>query len=136
MHNAAESMSETGTLTIRGGRTHDLYEVWLQFTDTGHGMPRDIQGNLFTPFFTTKRDHRGMGIGLWLSKLYLQTLGGDIEVASALHQGSTFTIRLPATQETLPPSNSSSTVPERTNTFHLNTPDLENDTPEVLVVGR
>lgn len=113
IRNALEAMPKAGTLSIRGGTTLDRYEVWLQFSDTGHGMQQQTLQNLFTPFFTTKRDSSGIGVGLWLSRLYLQTLGGDIEVTSKLYWGSTFTIRLPAVQDVIPRADSTIILTER-----------------------
>lgn len=102
IRNALDAMPSGGLLSIQGGTTmlHDHPELWLQFCDTGHGIPQEVLKDLFTPFFTTKKDGHSLGIGLWLARLYLQTLGGDIEATSVAGQGSTFTLRLPVMQDT------------------------------------
>ena len=97
LRNALDAMSADGRLSVEGGTTlvHDHRELWIHFKDTGVGMAPEVLKALFTPFFTTKKNAPNLGIGLWLARLYLQTLGGDLEAASVVGQGSTFTLRLP-----------------------------------------
>jgi nitrogen fixation/metabolism regulation signal transduction histidine kinase len=61
--NALEAMSEDpkGRLTVRAFASGDRSQVFVQFTDTGTGIPPDIRPKLFTPHVSTKKD--GMGIG-------------------------------------------------------------------------
>jgi signal transduction histidine kinase len=70
-------------------------------SDTGIGTTPEQQQQLFRPFMqadsSTTRKYRGAGLGLALSHSFCQMLGGDIQVQSALGQGSTFTVRLPRT---------------------------------------
>ena len=67
---------------------------YLSVADTGIGMSEEfIRSKLFRPFQTTKET--GMGIGAFESFQYVQELGGKIEVASALGQGTRITISLP-----------------------------------------
>jgi signal transduction histidine kinase len=63
-----------------------------------------VSSNLFKPFQTTKQ--QGMGIGAYECSLYVQELGGAIQVDSALGAGTTMTIRLPL-MESLTPSEAS-----------------------------
>ena len=97
--NACQAMPDGGTLTIRtserrgsDGRTL----VVLQVQDTGHGMDEATRAQIFEPFFTTKP--QGQGTGLGLSTVYgiVQQSGGAIVVDTALGQGTTFTVTLPA----------------------------------------
>ncbi|OUS09027.1 hypothetical protein A9Q81_00310 [Gammaproteobacteria bacterium 42_54_T18] len=64
--------------------------------DTGIGIKRDVQKGLFTAFTqadsNTTREYGGTGLGLYLSKIIANRLGGDITVKSKLGEGSTFTI--------------------------------------------
>jgi putative PEP-CTERM system histidine kinase len=67
----------------------------LTVTDTGAGMSREfIQERLFKPFDTTKGS-KGMGIGAYQVREYVQSLGGRVDVASEVGRGTRFTIRIP-----------------------------------------
>lgn len=68
----------------------------LSFADDGIGISVENQNKVFEPFFTTKRGEGGSGLGLHVVfNLVTQTLGGSIALESAVHQGTTFFIRLP-----------------------------------------
>ena len=71
---------------------------WAQidFTDTGTGIPAEIQGRIFDPFFTTKGVGKGTGQGLAIARsVVVDKHGGTIEVFTAQGRGTTFRIRLP-----------------------------------------
>ena len=106
--NARDAMPDGGTLEISTGNV-DLSPVQARFyglntgryvqvsvRDTGIGMSEDTKSHIFEPFFTTKM--RGTGTGLGLSTVYgiVKQSGGHIEVETALGQGSTFRVYLPA----------------------------------------
>jgi len=92
--NAAHAMGEQrGTITIRSGTAGD--KVWLEFSDTGSGIPEAIRQKIFDPFFTTKPVGKGTGLGLSLAYGIIQKHNGQIEVRSEVGQGSTFRITLP-----------------------------------------
>jgi signal transduction histidine kinase len=63
--------------------------------DTGAGIPPDIIGKIFEPFFTTKGE-RGTGLGLPVVREIVTSYGGDVNVTSAVGQGTTFTFDLPS----------------------------------------
>ena len=65
--------------------------VELTVTDSGIGMPPEVQAKVFEPFFTTK-GFKGTGLGLALVYGILERHGGRITVTSALGQGTTFTL--------------------------------------------
>jgi signal transduction histidine kinase len=64
-------------------------------SDTGCGIPADIQRHLFEPFFTTKPPDQGTGLGLSIVYGIVKSLGGGIEVQSEVGRGATFTVYLP-----------------------------------------
>jgi putative PEP-CTERM system histidine kinase len=73
----------------------------LTVTDNGAGMSREfIQEHLFKPFYTTKGS-KGMGIGAYQVREYVQSLGGRVDVASEEGKGTRFTLRIPLTEGTV-----------------------------------
>ncbi|MEA5420984.1 ATP-binding protein [Spirulina sp. CCNP1310] len=92
IHNAIHAMQQQGTLTIstQSGGDH----VHIQFTDTGIGIPIEIQHRIFEPFFTTKATGEGSGLGLNIVQKIIDKHEGQIQLTS--QPGSTtFTISLP-----------------------------------------
>ena len=75
------------------GRSGEFIAISLQ--DTGSGIPADRLDKIFEPFFTTKEVGKGTGLGLSQAFGFAKQSGGDIEVASTLGSGATFTIYLP-----------------------------------------
>lgn len=73
--------------------------IQIQVADQGIGIAPDEMGNLFTKFYRTKTtresDIKGSGLGLYLSRYFVDLHKGKISVESALEQGSTFTVELP-----------------------------------------
>ena len=69
--------------------------VVITVSDTGTGIPPDVQPRLFEAFFTTKKKGEGTGLGLAISRNFVTTHGGDITVSSEVGKGSTFTVLLP-----------------------------------------
>ncbi len=90
--NAVDALPRGGTIRIRVRRVGG--EVHLVIQDTGVGMPEAVRRRIFEPFFTTKGS-RGAGLGLSMSYGIVSRMGGRIDVSSAPHQGTTFTITLP-----------------------------------------
>jgi signal transduction histidine kinase len=73
-------------------------QAHIQVSDTGIGIAPDEQGKIFQRFYRcdTSRSETGMGLGLSLVKAFAESLGGSLSVKSALQQGSTFTLCMPA----------------------------------------
>ncbi len=69
--------------------------VTIIFNDTGKGIPEENLTKVFEPFYTTKKEGKGTGLGLWVSYGIIKSFQGDIKVESTLKKGTTFTITLP-----------------------------------------
>jgi signal transduction histidine kinase len=106
--NHAFGDGRSGTIAISArARGHD--DIEIIFADDGAGMTPDVQRQAFDPFFTTRRNEGGTGLGLHIVyNLVTQQLGGRMMLESRLGQGTTFRIIMPrfakgepATSETL-----------------------------------
>lgn len=96
--NATQAMPHGGELTI--GLAADEESIYLRVSDTGVGIPAENLTRIFDPFFSTrgvwgKDSGFGTGLGLSLCRNIVSALSGSITVASAVDNGSTFTVRLP-----------------------------------------
>jgi two-component system sensor histidine kinase/response regulator len=98
--NARDAMKASGELAIT---TRNLANPgagpaqWLEIrvADQGSGMTPEVLAACRAPFFSTKGD-RGTGIGLWTASSVVADLGGSLEIESALGEGTTVSLRLPA----------------------------------------
>jgi signal transduction histidine kinase len=96
--NAQHAMRETPSarrLTLATRLERERGRVRLEVSDTGPGVPPEIQGRIFEPFFTTKPSGQGTGLGLSLCQGMIQEHGGSIVVQSEPGRGATFVIELP-----------------------------------------
>lgn len=89
--NAIEAVKEVEEpyISLSAIETRDIIQLKIQ--DNGGGMSPEIQEQIFTPFFTTKKT--GTGVGLTLSKQIMLMHGGNISVDSKEGEGSTFTLQ-------------------------------------------
>ncbi|WP_050406024.1 sensor histidine kinase [Bradyrhizobium embrapense] len=92
-HAFADGRSGNITISARGRGTDD---VEIIFADDGAGMTPDVQRQAFDPFFTTRRNEGGTGLGLHIVyNLVTQQLGGRMMLESRVGQGTTFRIIMP-----------------------------------------
>lgn len=97
--NSIEAMPKGGKLTVR--TSADSLNIAIQVQDTGHGIAPQNIPKLFTPFFTTKKEVKGVGLSLAVAHGIIQRHQGKIEVQSNEGEGTTFTIYLPLYREDL-----------------------------------
>ena len=79
-------------------------ELRLRVEDSGPGIPPETREQLFQPFFTTKEDGVGTGLGLTICRQIMTEHGGRIEMESPLGPdgGAAFTLIFPAVREAVP----------------------------------
>ena len=94
--NAIHAMDYEGTLTIKTEETNDT--VLITVTDTGSGIPIEIQDKIYDPFFTNKVSDLGTGLGLHVSKQIIERHRGKIYFQTS-SEGTCFTIELPKKQK-------------------------------------
>jgi signal transduction histidine kinase len=70
--------------------------VFLRVSDTGCGIDPEVLPHIFEPFFSTKDEGKGVGLGLSMVYGIVREHHGTVEVESQPGQGATFTIHLPA----------------------------------------
>lgn len=101
IENAVKYNKENGSIIIKGTQ-HDSIG-YISVEDTGVGIAEEHMPKLFTSYFRAYRgaDIQGTGLGLFIIKGLIQKMGGRVEVASVLGQGSTFTVSLPGATHTL-----------------------------------
>ncbi len=118
--NAVQAMPEGGLLEFEV--EHDATAgVVVRVTDSGVGMPEEVQQHIFEPLFTTKGDE-GTGMGLAASYGIVQEHEGSIEVESEPNEGTTFILTFPSAEDSSPVARPE---PEET---------VDSETAQVLVV--
>ena len=99
LSNAFKFTPQNGTVSIRVGIDYHN-EILLTVSDNGIGIPHHLQGKIFNRFYqvdaSQTRQYEGTGIGLAIAKELVELFKGTITVNSALGEGSTFTVKLPA----------------------------------------
>lgn len=104
--NSRQAIQDKGEIKIKiqnyinQGEVKDLKKgnyVCVTITDSGPGIPEEYIDKIFDPFFTMKKE--GKGLGLSIVKSIIEKTGGKIEVESHLGRGTTFKIFIPASEE-------------------------------------
>ncbi len=93
VQNACQAMKNPGEVTIASECSEA--KVMVRISDTGPGIPKDIQAQIFRPFFTTKKQGQGTGIGLDFVKKVVNEFGGDVFFTSQEGQGTEFCLEFP-----------------------------------------
>jgi two-component system, cell cycle sensor histidine kinase and response regulator CckA len=95
--NARDALPEGGTITVATEVVERDGADWvaLRVSDTGTGMDADTQAHIFEPFFSTKDETVGTGLGLFIVHELVEHAGGAIEMTSAPGRGTSFSVYLP-----------------------------------------
>ena len=91
--NAVQAMGQNGRLAVAIGPSETPEEIRIDVRDSGPGIPADQLGQIFDPFFTSRKE--GVGLGLSVSYNIIRKNGGRMEVNSRPGEGACFSIFLP-----------------------------------------
>lgn len=91
--NARDATPNNGTITIVTSQND--HHVTIHIKDSGRGMDDEQQLAIFDPFYTTKKQGEGRGLGLYVCYQLIADCGGQIEVNSVVNEGSCFIVTLP-----------------------------------------
>ncbi len=97
--NAVEAMPGGGTLTIKTDYEPSRDQVRIDVIDTGVGIPQEIISQIFEPFYSTKGEDKGVGLGLSVVYGIIKEHKGSIYVVSQVGKGSDFIVRLPCKEQ-------------------------------------
>ncbi len=92
-----ETMSQNSVHTSRGREL-----IRLSVADTGSGIPADVLAHIFEPFYSTKQEGEGTGLGLATCDAIVQRAGGRIDVHSEPGKGTQFDVLIPRVARPLP----------------------------------
>jgi C4-dicarboxylate-specific signal transduction histidine kinase len=100
--NSRDALAESRGKTIRISTTADADWIRVRFSDTGPGIPKELEQRIFDPFFTTKEVGTGTGLGLSITYSIVKEHRGNVVVEPHRGRGANFLIELPVMKE-LPP---------------------------------
>ncbi|MFA3920395.1 ATP-binding protein [Ruegeria hyattellae] len=102
--NANQAIDRSGRISLELGVTADQ-SAYILIEDTGAGMPPDVLNRVLEPFYTTRTDDGGTGLGLSMAYGFFRQTGGDLSVLSEVGKGTQINITLPlgaTTKQTMP----------------------------------
>ena len=102
-------MDEGGRLDIRIGQ-NTKESIGIEITDTGKGIAEEALNKIFEPFYTTKEEGWGAGLGLAITYGLVKEVGGEIRVKSKAGDGSRFILTLPLKATPTPESKAGSLI--------------------------
>jgi signal transduction histidine kinase len=112
--NAKESIEKSGRIILSGKNVtidkknntfHPLLQtgnyVWLSVSDSGSGISEENLLRIFDPYFSTKLEKSGSGLGLYVTYGIIKAHNGEVEVSSKVGEGTTFDVFIPAYEPTV-----------------------------------
>jgi two-component system, NtrC family, sensor kinase len=96
--NAIQAVDGSGNVSLTAYRDRVTGEAVITVADSGPGIPTEIKGQIFDPFYTTKEEGKGTGLGLSIVYGIVEKHAGSVSVESTLGAGASFIIRLPLTE--------------------------------------
>jgi signal transduction histidine kinase len=93
--NASDAMPQGGTLTLQVRTDPPSQQLEIAISDTGMGIAAEDLQRVMEPFFTTKLEGRGTGLGLPICRRIVQEHQGNLNIVSTVQQGTTVFITLP-----------------------------------------
>ncbi len=91
IRNSVQAMDRGGAITVDMGVSNQICTVSI--SDTGSGIPQELQAKVFEPNFSTKTD--GMGLGLAIAQKVIEDLNGTIALRSDVGKGTTVEMKIP-----------------------------------------
>ena len=111
INNSIDAMPNGGVLSVRTGVTQPTSDVdpvgdsipatrveptiFIELSDTGHGMSAELSAHIFEPFYTTKGEGHGTGLGLVVVRQVIREHRGEVQVTSDPGKGTRFRITVP-----------------------------------------
>lgn len=98
LSNALKYNDPCGKIMIEAGNTmlgENTPAIFIRISDTGKGIPEEMQDKIFTDYFRVHHNDVGTGLGLALVKAYVELHQGNITLNSQLGKGTVFTVVLP-----------------------------------------
>ncbi len=99
--NASHAMPNGGHLRLATRVSDDHNYMQIEFTDTGHGIPKENLEKIFLPFFTTKSEGVGTGLGLPIVKDIVEQHDGNLTLTSEVGKGTTILVNLPIARDVM-----------------------------------
>jgi signal transduction histidine kinase len=130
----AVKFTDSGTVSLSVRARGETLVLWV--SDTGIGIARERLDAIFSPFTDAEvsSPDRGMGLGLSISRLLVQAMGGTLEVESRVGAGSTFWVRLPLVNATVEDDPTESTSNKGPSVAALRVLVAEDDEVNQLVI--
>ncbi len=95
--NAVHVMPKGGMVRLVSGMKGDSV-IEILIADSGPGVPAEVRESIFEPFFSTKKEGAGTGLGLYICRNIIEEHGGTIRLDQSYEEGAAFIIELPLAQ--------------------------------------